>query len=101
MYCIKEYLLNYEVTGGWLSHDKNVEIDELFSRLGFPDKRVFVIINNEKKENENEKKKKLNILKIIDIKPNIQKQEIIEEEKEKDPKHIQALKAKLTSILSE
>ena len=38
-------------------HDKNVEIDELFSRLGFPDKRVFVIINNEKKENENEKKK--------------------------------------------
>ena len=47
------------------------------------------------------KRKKINILKIIDIKPNIQKQEIIEEEKEKDPKQIQALKAKLTSILSE
>ena len=45
------------------------------------------------------KRKKINILKIIDIKPNIQKQEIIEEEK--DPKQIQALKAKLTSILSE
>ena len=37
------------------------------------------------------KRKKINILKIIDIKPNIQKQEIIEEEKEKDPKQIQAL----------
>ena len=35
MYCIKEYLLNYEVTGGWLSHDKNVEIDELMLGLDF------------------------------------------------------------------
>ena len=101
MYCIKEYLLNYEVTGVDYLHDKNVEIDELFFKLGFSNKRAFVIINNEKKENQNEKKKKLNILKIIDIKPNIQKQEIIEEEKEKDPKQLQALKAKLTSILSE
>ena len=35
MYCIKEYLLNYEVTGGWLSHDKNDEIDELILGLDF------------------------------------------------------------------
>ena len=40
--CIKNALLDYEVTGLNYLHDKNVEIDDLFFELGFSKERIFV-----------------------------------------------------------
>ena len=48
MNCIKEYLLDYEVTGLHYLHDKNVEIDNLFFELGFSKQKVFNYPNNDK-----------------------------------------------------
>ena len=54
MNCIKDSLLNYELTGLDYIHDKNVEIDKLFFELGFSKARTFII--NEKKLKEEEMK---------------------------------------------
>ena len=42
MDCIKSALLDYEVTGLKYLHDKNIEIDDLFFKLGFSKERCFV-----------------------------------------------------------
>ena len=100
MYCIKEYLINYEVTGVDYLHDKNVEIDELFFKLGFSKKRDFDFIKKGN-ENENDKKKLINKLKILDNNTKSKKNEDEVVEVVKDPKKIQVLKDRLINILSE
>ena len=42
MNCIKDSLLNYEITGIDNIHEKNVKIDELFFKLGYITKRSFI-----------------------------------------------------------
>ena len=55
MNCIRDYLLNYEITGLDNIHEKNIRIDELFFELGYSKKRTFINKNdNEIKKKENE-----------------------------------------------
>jgi hypothetical protein len=55
MNCIRESLLNYEITGLDYLHDDNVLIDKISYDLGYIPKRVFVEID---KENRIEEQKK-------------------------------------------
>ena len=41
MFCMRDYLLDYEVTGIDYLHNKNVEIDELFFKLEYSSKKIF------------------------------------------------------------
>ena len=50
IYCMKECLLEYEITGIDYLHDKNVEIDDLFQKLQFSKERIFI----KAKHNEDE-----------------------------------------------
>ena len=66
IYCIKEFLLEYEIRGISYLHDKNVEIDDLFLKLGFSKERIFIKEKDDKNEEELEeiKLKSMNSKKV-------------------------------------
>jgi hypothetical protein len=57
MNCIRECLLNYEITGLDYLHDDNVLIDKLSYDLGYIQKKVFVESDKESKTEEQKKAK--------------------------------------------
>ena len=107
MNCIKESLLNYEATGLDYVHDRNVEIDDLFFKLGFSKEKSFtsgkIIKKAEPEEIETKKtedlfekgKGLLNKIGNFDL---FKKKEVQEE---KDPKETKMLKDRLYELLSE
>ena len=107
MNCIKESLLNYEATGLDYVHDRNVEIDDLFFKLGFSKEKSFtsgkIIKKAEPEEIETKKtedifekgKGLLNKIGNFDIFKKKEPQE------EKDPKETKILKDRLYELLSE
>ena len=78
MNCIRESLLNYEITGLDYLHDDNVLIDKISYDLGYIPKRVFVEIDKENRIEEQKKgdnKKILGLLKIAKQDNNMKKEE--------------------------
>ena len=55
--CIRNCLLEYETTGLESIHDKNVKIDDLFFKLGYSKKKLFIDTKGDSEEKENEEKK--------------------------------------------
>ena len=106
MNCIREYLLNYEITGLENIHEKNVKIDDLFFKLGYSIKKTFINKNDKGEENnkiitevpEAKKKESSFFDKIINF-AGIKKVEDTKETK-KDEKR-KALEDELIEILSE
>ena len=79
MNCIRESLLNYEITGLDYLHDDNVLIDKISYDLGYIQKRVFVEADKESRMEEQKKaenKKLLGLIKIPKQDNNIRKDEI-------------------------
>ena len=95
IYCMKECLLEYEITGIDYLHDKNVEIDDLFQKLGFSNDRIFSKVV---KENENEDKLQEN-----NLSRNISKKtgHVIGLKRVKNYKTINNLKRRLYGLLGE
>ena len=106
MNCIRDYLLDYEITGLDNIHKKNVRIDELLYELGYETKRTF-IKHNENSENEIETKNTediesrantfFNKIKNLDFTGFIKQ----ENQETKKPIQTKALKDELNEILSE
>ena len=73
MNCIRECLLNYEVSGLDYLHDDNVLIDKISFDLGYINKRVFVEKDKEKEieEKKGEEKKIVGLIKKIKIVNNL------------------------------
>ena len=92
---MKECLLEYEITGIDYLHDKNVEIDDLFQKLGFSNDRIFSKVV---KENENEDKLQEN-----NLSRNISKKtgHVIGLKRVKNYKTINNLKRRLYGLLGE
>ena len=107
MNCIKDSLLNYEATGLDYVHKRNVEIDDLFFKLGFSKERSFTsgkiikkaepeVVETKKSEDLFERGKGfLNKIGNLDF---LKKKEVQEE---KDPKETKMLKDRLYELLSE
>ena len=103
MFCIKERLLDYEVTGIDYLHDKNVQIDELFLKLEYTKERVFQGKNSEN-ENEDEPGEEDNnniIRKENSQKIGNAKKKLVFLKRVKNYKQINLLKTKLFGLLSE
>lgn len=102
MFCIKEKLLDYEVTGIDYLHEKNVQIDELFLKLDFTKERIFqgkknLLENEEESEEEdNNNIKKENTRKIKKV-----KKKLVIIKRTKNYKQINMLKNHLFGLLSE
>ena len=65
MDCIRECLLNYEITGLDYLHDDNVLIDKISYDLGYIEKRVFVEIDKESRMEEQKKAENRKLLGLI------------------------------------
>ena len=104
MNCIRDYLLNYEITGLDNIHEKNLKIDELFFELGYSKKRTFVNKNdNEEKIKENEipEKDKKRESSIFDRFISFAGFKKADNKDQKKDEKLKALEDKLIEILSE
>ena len=105
--CIRECLLEYEMTGLDYIHENNVKIDQLFFDLGYIKQKSFTEPKAKKEENENEEKKQQEeqqaktgiFFSKIKVKPGPKKPEEVVEYK--PPQNPQALKDELNAILSQ
>ena len=107
--CIRNCLLDYEISGMDYIHEKNVRIDEIFFKLGLINQRVFIfpkkennVLEKEAEEKKIEEQNKggtiFNKFKFnIDL-PVFKKQEVTENKPEEDPKK---LKKELNKLLSQ
>ena len=104
MFCMRDYLLDYEVTGIGYLHNKNVEIDELLFKLEYSSKKIFSkkepVIKKESDMNQDNQEniQFLERARINKSKPPIQK---IALKRVKNYRQINNLKKKLFDILSE
>jgi len=103
MDCIKQYLLDYEVTGLDYLHDKNVEIDNLFFELGFSKEKVFIDNKNDKINISKANKQDNEVEKGGTFFNKIKKNELsgIKIERKKNLRNIEKTKNKLFDLLRE
>ena len=103
MNCIRDYLLNYEITGLDNIHEKNLRIDELFFKLGYSKKKTFINKNDndQKKENEIQEKDRKRESSFFDKFINFAGLKKTENKEQKQDEALKALENELIEILSE
>ena len=105
MFCMRDYLLDYEITGIDYLHNKNVEIDELFFKLEYSNKKIFakkeVIIKNESEIIEENQENIPFLERAIINRPKPPQKQKIGLKRVKNYRQINNLKKKLFDLLSE
>ena len=106
MFCMRDYLLDYEVTGIDYLHNTNVEIDELFFKLEYSSKRIFSrkepIIKKESNDIIEENQENISFLEKEKInRPKASLSQKVGLKRVKNYRQINNLKKKLFDILSE